>query len=420
LLSIWPKSGQIALLSYLCAALSLRFMPFNAATRLALLSKAPIARVTGTLLLAWAAARLCVMLGTPLPWMIGPLVLTAAASMLGGPTASWLPLRNGGQWIIGCALGLYFTPQVVALVASLWWAIALNIVWALALGLVFGEWLYWLHHRPWSCAAEGCPMATQPPRGAAQHTKWQAWGSKFHVVGLSRTTTYFAAPIGAASEMTMMGERHGAQTDLVASAHSLRVLLVTLIIPFGFQWAGLHGLDTTLPAAREVSVPGLALLAMLTGGGCWLMIKLKRTNPWFIGALVVALLLTANGVTLSAIPQGLSNAAQLLIGISLGVRFTRGFVRMAPRWLASVALATVAMIVLCAGLAWLLAKVTHLHWATLLLGTSPGGIAEMAITAKVLQLGVPVVTAFHVTRLAAVLLLAEPIFRRFYRDRSAS
>ena len=128
------------------------------------------------------------------------------------------------------------------------------------------------------------------------------------------------------------------------------------------------------------------------------------------------MLLTASGVTLSALPQGLSNAAQLLIGISLGVRFTRGFVHMAPRWLASVALATVAMIVLCAGLAWLLAQVTHLHWATLLLGTSPGGIAEMAITAKVLQLGVPVVTAFHVTRLAAVLLLAEPMYRWLYLE----
>ena len=375
-------------------------MLFKAVKRLSVLSQAPVARVILTLLLAWAAAALCVLLATPLPWMIGPLMVTAAASMLGGPTASWMPLRNAGQWIIGCALGLYFTPQVVALVAGLWWAIALNIVWALALGLVFGEWLYWVHHRPGSVEV-------------AQ----SAWGSRLHVAGLSRITTYFAAPIGAASEMTLMGERHGAQTDLVASAHSLRVLLVTLIIPFGFQWAGLHGLDTTLPGAREVSAPGLALLAVLTGGGCWLMLKLKRSNPWFIGALLVALLLTAGGVTLSAIPQRLSNAAQLLIGISLGVRFTRGFVHMAPRWLASVALATLGMIGLCAGLAWLLAQFTQLHWATLLLGTSPGGIAEMAITAKVLQLGVPVVTAFHVTRLAAVLLLAEPMYRWLYRGR---
>ncbi|MGH8830181.1 MAG: AbrB family transcriptional regulator [Polaromonas sp.] len=362
-------------------------MPFNAAKRFAPFFKTSPARVILTLLLAWAAAGLCVMLRTPLPWMIGPLLATAVASMLGGAMASWTPLRNAGQWVIGCALGLYFTPQVVALVAGLWWAIALGIVWALALGLAFGVWLHRVHHGP----------------------------GPFHVKGLSRITTYFAAPIGAASEMTLMAERHGAQTDLVASAHSLRVLLVTLIIPFGFQWAGLHGLDVTLPGVRVVQGPGLALLAVLTGIGCWVMLKLKRTNPWFIGALAVSLLLTACGVTLSAIPQEMTNAAQLVIGISLGVRFTRSFVHLAPRWLGSVALATVGMIVLCAAFAWVLAQFTHLHWATLLLGTSPGGIAEMSITAKVLQLGVPVVTAFHVTRLAAVLMLAEPMYRWLYQ-----
>lgn len=349
-----------------------------------------LAHTALTLLGSLLAALACVQLNTPLPWMIGPLVATATLSMLGAPTRSYTPLRNAGQWLIGAALGLYFTPQVVALVATLWWAIVLNIVWALALGLAFGAWLHRVHSGP-------------------------GW---LHVTGLSTVTTYFAAPIGAASEMTMMAERHGAQTELVASAHSLRVLLVTLVIPFGFQFAGLHGLDTTLPGPRFVSWPGLAALGLLTGIGCWAMLKLKRTNPWFIGALLVAVLLTATGYTLSAIPQALTNAAQLVIGISLGVRFTREFVHLAPRWLASVALSTLAMIAICSGFAWVLALFTQLHWATVLLGTSPGGIAEMTITAKVLQLGVPLVTAFHVTRLAAVLLLAEPMYRWFYAGKA--
>jgi uncharacterized membrane protein AbrB (regulator of aidB expression) len=60
------------------------------------------------------------------------------------------------------------------------------------------------------------------------------------------------------------------------------------------------------------------------------------------------------------------------------------------------------------GLAWL----AGLNPATMVLGTAPGGIAEMAITAKVLQLGVPVVTAFQVCRLVAVLMLVEPLYRR--------
>ena len=85
-----------------------------------------IARVASTLALAWAAAAACVALHTPLPWMIGPLLATSLLSMAGAPTESWAPLRNGGQWAIGATLGLYFTPQVMALVASLWWAIGLG------------------------------------------------------------------------------------------------------------------------------------------------------------------------------------------------------------------------------------------------------------------------------------------------------
>ena len=95
-------------------------------------------RVAGTLLLAWAAAAACVALHTPLPWMLGPLVATSVLSMAGAPTESWGPLRNGGQWAIGAALGLYFTPEVSALVGSLWWAIILGIAWALLLGWGFG------------------------------------------------------------------------------------------------------------------------------------------------------------------------------------------------------------------------------------------------------------------------------------------
>lgn len=79
-------------------------------------------------------------------------------------------------------------------------------------------------------------------------------------------------------------------------------------------------------------------------------------------------------------------------------------------------LGTVAMLVPCAAFAVVLA-LYRLHWATMILGTSPGGIAEMAITAKVLQLGVPVVTAFQVCRLVAVLLIVGPLYQRLYGSR---
>jgi uncharacterized protein len=340
-----------------------------------------------TLLLAFVAAKLCVWINTPIPWMIGPLLSVSALSVLGARTESWLPLRNTGQCVIGAALGLYFTPQVGALVASLWWAIALGVVWALALGLGFGSWLRRVHAQRF------------PELSAAQ----------------LRSTTYFSGSIGGASEMTQIAERRGARADLVAAAHSMRLLLVMLTIPFALQFSGVTGVDLTPLSTREVVPLGLVALGVLALGGAWVMQRLDRANPWFIGALLVTMALTLSGITLSAIPGWLTAAAQLFIGVSLGVRFRPAFVHTAPHWLASVAVASICMMLLSAGFAWVLAQLSGLHPATLLLGTAPGGIAEMAITAKVLQLGVPVVTAFQVCRLVAVLVLVEPVYRVWTR-----
>lgn len=335
-----------------------------------------------TLALAGAAAFFCAWLRTPLPWMIGPLLATGIASVLGAPTRSSPLLRNGSQWVIATALGLYFSPSVTALVASLWWAVALAIAWALLLGWAFGWWLQRRH---------------AVLIGGDAGTRW--------------STGFFSGAVGGASEMTLLAERENARTDLVAAAHTIRMVVVVLVVPPALRVLDLHGLDATVPGAREVDALGLVLLACVTAAGGWLLARLGRANPWFIGPLLASMAITMAGVELSALPVQLTNAAQAVIGISLGVRFQREFLRAAPRWLVDVALGTLGMVLLCTAFAFVMSWGTKLHPATLVLGTAPGGIAEMAITAKVLQLGVPVVTAFQVCRLVAVLLLVEPLYR---------
>jgi membrane AbrB-like protein len=208
-------------------------------------------RVLATLLLALAAAQICLALHTPLPWMIGPLLAVSLASIAGAPTASYTPLRNAGQWTIGTALGLYFTPQVVALVAGVWWAIALAIAWALLLGWGFGRWLHALH-------------AKRMPHVPAKSM---------------RATTYFAGAIGGASEMTLLSESAGARTDLVAAAHSLRLVVVTVTIPFAMQWSGLHG----PPASAALRCVRWAAPTLGSWGRWWLPwgspLRARRCRP---------------------------------------------------------------------------------------------------------------------------------------------
>lgn len=344
-------------------------------------------QITLTLLVALASALLCVGLRTPIPWMLGPLLGVAALSIAGTPMRSSGYLRNVGQWVIGAALGLYFTAEVGQLVVGLWWAIVLGILWALAMGYGFGLWLQFR-------------SAADLPGVSARDL---------------RATTYFASAIGGASEMALLADRYRARTDLVAASHSLRLVLVVVCLPFGMQWFqshwGLHVDSSLLPGPRLLQWPGIFYFGLATGAGALLMQALKRNNPWFMGPLLVAMALTLAGVQWTAVPSEMSNMAQLFIGISLGVRFKREFVRTAPKWLLSVAIGTLGMILLSVVFGWALAWGTGLHPATLILGTSPGGITEMAITAKVLELGAPVVTVFQVCRLIAVLLIVAPLYK---------
>lgn len=327
---------------------------------------------------ALAAALACKALRTPLPWMIGPLLATALASAAGLPLAASRRLRDGGQWIIGTALGLHFTPEVARLVLGLAPALAAGVLWSLLLGHGFYRVL-------WRCE---------------------------RARGLQPATAYFAAAIGGASEMAILAERAGAQVDRVAAAHATRVLIVVVLIPLVFAGLGVHGADLHHPAARSVQPAGLAALLAATACGGALLRWLGLPNPWVLGALAVGMGLSASGQSWSSLPRPLVDAAQLLIAITLGVRFTPATLRAAPRWLGAVAAGTLAMVAASAVFAAALAWAAGLHPATVLLGTSPGGMAEMAISAAVLGLGVPVVTAFHVLRYAAVLVLTQPLWRR--------
>ena len=117
-------------------------------------------------------------------------------------------------------------------------------------------------------------------------------------------TAWFSAAIGGASEMANLAERHGARIDRVATAHSVRVLLVVVTVPFIFQWWGVAGLDPTVPGPREVHGAGLALLVALTCVAGAIFMKLRLPNPWVLGPMLVAMILTASSIELSALPAG--------------------------------------------------------------------------------------------------------------------
>lgn len=335
-------------------------------------------RFLGGALIALAGVWLALFLHLPLPWMLGAMLATAATRIAGVETFCPRPLRNAGQWVVGTSLGLYFTPQVAGHIVSNLGPIIAGMLFALLLACM----------------------------GTAMLRRY---------AGVDFKTAWFSSAIGGASEMANLAERHGARIDRVASAHSVRVLVVVVAVPFLFQWWGVAGEDPTVPGARFVHLPGLLGLTLVTLAAGALFQRLRLPNAWVLGPMTVAMTLTLTGQEWSALPELVPKLGQFLIGWSLGDRYRPDFFRTAPRFIAVVALYTVLAVALAFGLGYVLSWWSQAPVPTLILGTTPGGIAEMAITAKVLQLGVPIVTAFHVTRMVFVVLVTGPLYHLLRR-----
>ncbi|MBI5069683.1 MAG: AbrB family transcriptional regulator [Deltaproteobacteria bacterium] len=322
-------------------------------------------------LAAWAAHL-------PLPWLLGPLFGTGIAAAL-GPARPVVPgSRQLGQAVVGSALGLYFTGEVLQAI---------------------GESL------PWMVLASAAALATGMAGAGLMRKR----------AGLDPATAFYAGVPGGAADMAVFGERAGGDPSVIALAQGLRVAAVVSVLPLGLQAWGARGADLWAPQALPVTPGGLLGLAALGAAAALILGWVRFPNGWLLGPLLVSGLLTATGHAQSAVPRPLVDLAQLLMGCALGHRFERDLIRGARVLLPAILAATVQGMLLLGAFGALLALAWGRSVYTLLLATAPGGIAEMGLTARTLQLGVPLVTAFHVVRLISVLTLAQPVCRWWMR-----
>ena len=335
------------------------------------------------LLLCIVAGAVCAWAHTPIPWMLGPLFVMALAKWRGLEVDAPRGFREGGQLVIGTALGLYFTPDMLRLVAHfLPWMVASGFF---AIVIAF------------ACATVLSRLAVP--------------------LKLDATTAFFACVPGGASEMANLAARHDGRQDLVAVAQSLRILIIVAAIPFAYSYSGIHGADAYAPGAKLVELGGLVQLLALTLASAWVAQRVGVPNGFVLGPLFATIVLTGSGALWSAVPAWLINFGQLMIGCSLGARFEQDFFRSAPRFLWAAGVSTVLALLLSSAFAIGMGWVAGIHWSTAILALAPGGMPEMSITAKVLQLGVPIVVAFHVTRMAILVTISGPVYRLLLKGR---
>ena len=354
------------------------------------MSKTPIL-LTAILVLLGAAGGTCAaFLHVPMPWLTGSLAVGAFISrvfpqLLGDGYTFPKNFRLCFIAIIGMTIGFQVHPDLLAKIPSL---LASLVAITLFVPITqFGN--YHLFRR---------------------------FG------GYDRPTAFFAGSPGGLMEALTLGETAGANVQLLTLQQFLRIIVVITLVPLGISlWIGhpvgsAAGLSNQMPTTDITQWINMPVLLVAGGIGLWAALRLRLPAGQLTGPLVAAAILNLLPLPAFAIPVWALVAAQVVIGVSLGVRFHNISTPVVVKgiWLAAL---SVAMMLTVGGvMSVILLQITTLRFDTLLISFAPGGVTEMGLIAISLAASPAVVAFHHVYRIVVTVLMMGYVARRMDRD----
>lgn len=313
--------------------------------------------------------------GLPLPWLLGALFVTAVAMASRMPVGVPTPCVQVAHVILALLIGSRFQPDMLSQAAH--WPLLVAVTLALFV-LTFGAgWLFF--------------------RKVARYD--------------SATATFAAAPGGFVMLM-MLAQEIGGDTRRIAVVHAMRVLAIFGVVPL---------LLTVLAAPAEI--PGAAaetlsqgqhpvdwlVLASLGAIGVAIGGMLRLPGRTVLGPLILSAAAHATGLIATEPPAELLAAVQVIIGISVGLRFAGLRLTMLIRdmilglgW-ASIILGTAIL-----G-AFLLAPSLGQEASQLILIFTPGGLPETSVMALGLGLDVASIVVCNMARFLAIAISVPSI-----------
>ncbi|MGF1659321.1 MAG: AbrB family transcriptional regulator [Rubrimonas sp.] len=340
--------------------------------------RAHLLRWGATLALGGAGGWVATRIGAPLPWLLGALAATGAAAALklrvaGGPVA----FPNGPRLVfipvIGVLIGGAFTPDTLAQM-PLWWPALLSV-------LLF-----------------------VPAAHAANYAVFRRLG------GLDRPTSFYAGMPGGLIESIELGSARGADPALVTVLQFARIALVVTALPLIFSVAEGQAVGSAGGARIEghgpLTLREAAFLALIGAAGFFGARAVRLPAGQILGPVILSAAAHGAGLTDAAPPQWLVSLAQVVIGTGLGQRFSGVDGRTLRRCFALSGASVAAMLAIGAAIALAIDALGVASFAVMLLALAPGGVVEMGLIALSLSASPIFVTAHHLVRIVATVVVA--------------
>ena len=340
-------------------------------------------RMLVTLLIGSTGGLLFSLIHSPLPWLLGALVATVICVFLGYDKL-WVPrwLRNTGLVVVGISLGLRMTPAIVETMAS---HIGLMLL-ATLITLLFGLINTLILHK----------------------------AGKVDMI-----TAFFSNVPGGLSEMLSVGEKVGGNQQIISIFHSIRIVVIVLCTPFLVTWLNTHPLSSAAVVQNaEMGAMPTVMMLLLGGLAAIAAVKISFPSPYLLGPLFLTAVLCVQTTVLPeshALPGFLVQMAQVFIGVSTGLQFSREDIRKNRRLFGFALVHAFMLLGMSMGLALSISYLTSTDVITNILATSPGGITEMGLMALTVGADPLLVTAFQLFRVLFILFVVSSGIRAWLK-----
>lgn len=331
--------------------------------------------LAGFAIVAAAGAGAGLLIGLPLPYLTGPAILSALVAPLGWLSSPPLWLRHICFTLIGIGMGAGVTPEALALARQ--WPVPLIAMALFLLVLILS----------------GSAVLRQ-------------------FFGFDRYGGRLAATPGHLSFVIAMADELGADVARVSVVQALRVLYLTLLVPFAVElWTGTD-LGSGMGVGESMSLPVLAGLTAASALVGVAFVKLRLPAALLLAGMAVSGAAHGSGLVAGAMPQPVALPVFALMGTMIGTRFIGVTVtQLLQASRASIVLTALAL-ALTVAVAETLHLMTGLPFLDLLIAFAPGGLETMAALSLMLGADPALVAVHHVARLLMLSVIVPVLMPR--------
>jgi len=342
-----------------------------------------------TLVVALIGAQVAKLLVLPLPWLLGATIAVGGAALAGftpggEPMQFPLNLRVFCVPVIGVMIGGAFTPELMSAV-PLWWPTVLAM-----------------------CLYVPCAHMTS-------YLLYRRFGR------YDRETAYFSATPGGLIEAIALGEEAGGDPATLALLQFSRLLLCIIVVPLAFTLAegvvvgSAAGASVGGPDRPDMTFFDAAILTACAVVGYLGFKRLRLPAAVITGPIFLSGMAHLAGITSAQPPVVLIAITQLIVGVTLGVRFALMDRVQALKGLVLALISVLSALGLGVLFGLALYRIVGESAKAVILAYAPGGVTEMSLIALSLQISVVFVSLHHVARIVITITFARLGYRLLLR-----